>query len=124
LVKFILWLLITAAFILGVFQFALMQGWISQKPSFSYATVFLLTFVTAVIYRYLYKLSSPEFFVQLYLLLMVVKLIAFLGYNVFMVLKDKPGAAANVIFFLIGYLIFTALEIVFLYQHVNTKSNP
>jgi hypothetical protein len=112
-----------AAFILGAFQLGLSRGWILQKPSFLYATIFLLTFVTGVIYRYLYKLRTPEFFVQLYLLLMVVKLMAFLGYNVFMVLKDKPGAAANVIFFLIGYFIFTTLEIVFLYQHITTKRN-
>jgi hypothetical protein len=122
LLKFIIWLAAVAGMLLGLLMLASQVGWIQQKPSFMYPTLILLVFSTAVIYKYLYKLKDPAFFVQLYLLLMVVKLIAYLGYNVFMVLKNKPGAMPNVLFFLAGYFAFTLLEIVFLYQHVNTKT--
>jgi len=47
---------------------------------------------------------------------MVVKLIAYGAYCYFMISRDQPGSAPNLVFFLINYLVFTALEIVFLYK--------
>jgi hypothetical protein len=93
---------------------------IVKRPSFLYQTLFLVVFGTVLIYRYLYKLSSPAQFIQLYLFLMVIKLMAFLGYNLFMIIQDRPAAGANVIFFLVAYFIFTFLEIVFLYRQIDT----
>jgi hypothetical protein len=121
LIKFFVWLTLTAALLLGLLLSVYEFAWIRQKPSFLYPTLFLLFFGTALIYRYLYKLNNPGFFVQLYLLLMVIKLIVYLAYNVFMVLKDKQGAGTNVVFFLITYFVFTVLEIVFLHHHVNKE---
>jgi hypothetical protein len=113
-----------AGVIFAGLKFFIYYGLISRQPSFLFPTLILLVFSTAVIYRYLYYLKKPEFFIQLYLLLMVVKIIAYLGYNVLMVLKDRQGAAVNVIFFMVGYFIFTTVEIFFLYRHVNTGSRP
>ena len=71
------------------------------------------------IFVYLYKVNKPDFFVQLYLLTMAVKLVAYGAYNLLMILKDKSGAAENVVFFMILYLVFTTLEIVFLYRKIT-----
>jgi hypothetical protein len=62
--------------------------------------------------------------VQLYLLSMVVKLIAFLAYNLVMVLDDRKGAMANVLYFLLVYFIFTAVEIAFLYKRISRNPKP
>lgn len=50
---------------------------------------------------------------------MAVKLVAYGAYNLLMILKDKSGAAENVVFFMILYLVFTTLEIVFLYRKIT-----
>jgi hypothetical protein len=59
----------------------------------------------------------------MYLLSMAIKLIAYLAYNVLIVLKDKPHAVQNVVFFMIVYFLFTALEIGFLYRHLNAQNH-
>jgi hypothetical protein len=95
------------------------QHWIEHLPSFFYETLILLLFSTLTIFAYLYRLHRPDFFVPLYLLTMAVKLLAFGAYNAVMILMDKAGAIANVIFFLLIYVLFTVLEIAFLYRKVS-----
>jgi len=114
LIRFLITLVVCACVIAGC-SFLLAQ----IQPSFFYQTLIFLVFSTAVIYQYLYKIDKPDFFVQLYLLTMAVKLLAYGVYNVFVILEDKPGAVANVVFFMIVYFIFTALEIAFLYRKIT-----
>lgn len=97
--------------------------WISQFPSFFYQTTFFLLFSTATIFAYLYRVNKPEFFVQLYLLTMALKLLAYGAYNLLMILKDKVGASVNVVYFMALYAVFTVLEIAFLYRK-NSGSAP
>lgn len=122
--KFLISLSIVSGLLMALLPLALEFEWIDQRPSFFYQTLILLFFSTAIIYRYLHKVKNPSLFTQLYLLLMVVKLIAYMGYNLFIVLEDKRGANYNVVFFLIVYLVFTLLEIVFLYRQINSKNQP
>lgn len=117
-IRFVLALLATAAVITGVTLLAWQQQWL-PLPSFLYQTLILLAFSTALIYRYLYKVDKSEYFVQLYLLTMTVKLLAYGVYCVFMVLQDKAGATANVVFFMVVYATFTFLEITFLYRRIS-----
>jgi hypothetical protein len=91
---------------------------LEHTPSFFYQTLVFLVFGTALIYRYLYKLDKPDIFVQLYLLTMMVKFLAYGAYMLFVILEDRPSAAPNVAFFMIVYFIFTVLEIVFLYRKI------
>lgn len=94
--------------------------WIAALPSFFYPTVILLAFSTILIFKYLYRLEGSQF-TQFYLLLMMVKLVAYLAYNLVIVLQDRAGAVANVLAFLALYLLYTATEIAFLYRLVNQK---
>jgi hypothetical protein len=112
-------LLIAAMLIAGLTWFAWHQQWLKALPSFFYQTLIFLVFSTALIYGYLYKVSKPDFFVQLYLLTMAVKLMAYAAYNLLMVLKDQAGATLNVVFFMGAYFIFTFLEIRFLYRKIS-----
>jgi hypothetical protein len=118
--RFTLILTGVSLFIIAMTLMAVNFGWMSL-PSFFYPTLILLFFSTVVIYRYLCRVNEPSHFTQMFLLLMMVKLIAYLGYNILMVLEDRKGATANVLFFLILYFVFTGIEIVFLYRLVTAK---
>ena len=118
-IRFTLTLLLTAAALAGVVLLALEQQWMAALPSFFYQTLIFLLFSTILLYAYLYRAEKPGFFVQLYLLTMVVKLAAYLAYNLFVVLEDRAGATLNVVFFLGVYVVFTTLEIAFLYRKIT-----
>jgi hypothetical protein len=92
--------------------------WIDSLPSFFYVTLTLLLVGTFAICAILYKSHQQEF-VQLYLLTMVIKLIAYIIYNIIVVVLDKEGAFRNVAFFMFTYFLFTALEVGFLYWKVS-----
>lgn len=118
-IRFVLALTVSALVVAGLTALVYGQLWTQPLPSFFYQTLIFLVFTTTTIFVYLYKVNKPDFFVQLYLLTMAVKLVAYGAYNLLMVLKDKSGAAENVVFFMILYLVFTTLEIVFLYRKIT-----
>ena len=117
--RFILVLVITASALAYLAFLAYKQLWIERLPSFFYETLIFLVFSTTTIFAYLYKVDKPDFFVQLYLLTMAVKLLAYGAYNLFMIIEDRRGASVNVIFFLLLYTVFTGLEIAFLYRKIS-----
>jgi hypothetical protein len=121
--RFFIVLLFTAAVIAAAVLFAVSSGYFN-KPSFFLKTLILLTFSTGLIYVYLYKANKPALFLQLYLLTMVVKLLAYCAYNLVMILRDKPAAAGNVVFFMVTYFVFTMLEIGFLYHKIAGGNKP
>ena len=93
-------------------------------PSFLYETTWLVAFITSVIFVYLYRMARPSLFVQFYLLSLVVKLVACLSYALFVVLENRDDALANVLYLLAVYLLYTALEITFLYRRISGTSRP
>lgn len=118
--KFIATLLVIAGFLIVVVHFGTYLNWISP-PSFLYQTLVFVAFTTTVIFGYLYRVAKPGLFVQLYLLTMVVKVLAYGAYSYFMITSDEPGARMNVAFFLLCYLIFTAAEIASLYRGISSN---
>jgi hypothetical protein len=92
------------------------------RPSFLYPTTVLLALVTLMLYRYLQRQKEPQFFVQLYLATMAFKLLVSCGYVFTIAVLDKPGAFPNVLYFLCLYVVFTAVEVAFLY-HKNSSRN-
>ena len=99
------------------------HAWIARKPSFLHESTWLVAFATSLIFFYLYRWAKPKLFVQLYLLSMVVKLLACFAYTLLMILQDKDGAVPNVIYFLAIYILFTTLEIAFLYRKISNASH-
>lgn len=91
------------------------------KPLFFFQTIGLLFISTIGLYKFLVdmKRDRPELFVQVYLATLGIKLIAYAGYLVFMVKRQPEMMVENVVLFLSGYVIFTAVETVFLYRFVN-----
>lgn len=120
-IRFLAVLIVIAVIVAGITWLLFNAGQIPAMPSFFYQTLLLLTLSTGVIYRYLLKMNKPALFTQMYLLTMVVKLIAYLAYNLIVVLEDRSGSVLNVVFFLVLYLVFTAVEVIFLYRKITTR---
>jgi hypothetical protein len=96
---------------------------IIPRPSFSSQTIILISVITLAIYFYLSKPKLKNYFLQIYLASMVVKLIAYCAYNFLIIIRDRPNAFANVIVFLIAYAVFTGVEIAFLYRKITGASD-
>src|SRR5262245_6648954 len=108
----------------GLTILAVHLSWINSLPSFFYQTILFLVFGTFVVFRYLYRIEKPDFFVRFYLLTIALKFVAYGAYNLVVILEDRVGAAANVTFFILLYLLFTALEIGFLYRKISRSERP
>jgi len=113
-------LLVSAGISIGLTELA-SHSFNVLRPTFLYQTVIFLTFSTAIIYGYLFRVSKPDIFVQLYLFMMAVKLMGYGAYAFYMITSDRAGATANVAFFMVLYFIFTILEILFLYNKINQQ---
>ena len=99
----------------------LLYGTNINTPSYALQSLILLFLATAALYYYLLKIreEKPDLFVQFYLLTIAVKLLAYGAYLGVVIWEDASGAAANVVFFMSVYVLFTVLEVVFLFQRVN-----
>ena len=113
--KFVIALVVAVVILIGGLHLCIHYHWIENRPSFSNESIALLFCVNVIIFYYLNRLSK-DIFVQLYLLSMAVKILAYASFTIIIILKDRDAAFANVVFFLIAYLIFTVLEVAFLYK--------
>ena len=117
-IRFISSLLIVSVVLLGIMGLLVNSGILNAYPSYLWHTLIFLNFSTAVIFFYLVRFGTGVF-VQLYLLSMVLKLLAYGAFNLLIILWDRPNAGINVGFFMITYLLFTTLELAFLYRKMN-----
>lgn len=112
--RFLIALLALSALLAGLALLARANQWIAW-PSFFYEILAFAGITTIVLFAFLYRVKIPAIFIQLYLLSMVVKILGS-GIFIFIIaMKDRAGASPNVVFFLCAYILFTALEVAFLY---------
>jgi hypothetical protein len=90
-------------------------------PSFYYQSLFLLFISTGGLYYYLVKIREkrPDYFVHFYLASIAIKLLAYGAYLGIVAWKDKVGVNMNVLFFLIVYVLFTIIEVGFLWRQIS-----
>jgi hypothetical protein len=87
-------------------------------PSFLFLIVTVLAAATFLAYFFMLRSLAGEF-VKNYLLTIVIKLMAggiFIGAIIF---ADVEGAEPNAITFMAVYLVFTMLEVIFLFSKFN-----
>lgn len=118
-IRFILALAASTVLLVVASYIMLINEWVEALPSYYIQTLVLLLFGTIVLYVYLFRFDRQDLFVHVYLLSMVVKLLAYGAYNFFVITDDENGAVGNVVWFMIVYLLFTLLEIAFLFQKVS-----
>ncbi len=123
-IRFILVAIFLTLAIPALVNFLYQHSLIAHAPSFLYETTLVVSLFTSIIFIYLYRAKRGDYFVRLYLLSMVVKLLGFLAYNVIMVLDYRAGSVPNVLYFLLLYFIFTAVEIAFLYRKISAQTRP
>jgi hypothetical protein len=121
LIKFLLAVGALALVVVALSRLLVAQGMLSALPSFFYPTLLFMILVTVVVVSYLNRVDDPGQYIQLFLLLTVVKLVACLSYCTVIVLKKRSDMKIDVIFFLLLYVAFTAVEVIFLYQKTSRK---
>jgi hypothetical protein len=92
---------------------------ITRLPSFGWQTTIFLAASTGVVYWYVLKFHKQGFTIQAVMGSVLLKLVGSLAFLLLVVYKDPAGALPNALVFMIGYLLFTALEIAFLYPRIS-----
>jgi hypothetical protein len=119
--KFFFFLLLSAVAIAALTLWGSSEG-LFDKPTYFKPTLLLLVFTTGLIYVYLHRADKPEFFLNLYLLTMIIKIVAYCAYNLVIIMRDRQAAVTNVGFFMVTYFIFTGIEIVFLHRKISREN--
>ena len=110
-----------AVFAICLIALSALIGWVAIKysnPSFLYLIISAIAAATFLVYFFIERTSS-ENFIKNYLLTIVIKLLAggiFIAAIIFM---DVDSAEANAITFMAAYLLFTGLEVGFLFRRFS-----
>lgn len=88
-------------------------------PSHSIEIVAITIFISAYLYRMLTKLTSPQVFVNIYLLTIAMKLVFFSVLLFVLRFLEPQYLIPNAVFLLVAYVLFTALEVAVLFRKVN-----
>ena len=87
-------------------------------PSFLILILTVLAFATWLVYYFIQK-ASRENFIRNYLLTIVLKLLSGGTFILILFHIDKLGADTNAMFFMTAYLLFTGLEVGFLFRKLG-----
>lgn len=88
------------------------------------AEIFITQYVVTLLVFFLMQKAisfEPQYFVQITILSIVVKLIVYGAFNFIIIYLAPKAANANVVLFFSVYLIFTAMEIGMLYRNITFK---
>jgi hypothetical protein len=88
------------------------------NPSFLILILTVLALGTWLVYFFIQR-TNREDFIRNYLLTIVMKLLAGGVFILILLYIDKPGANANAILFMAAYLLFTGLEVGFLFRRLS-----
>jgi hypothetical protein len=113
----------TVLFVLALWGGSLLSWW--SFPSLWKEIVFFLFFITLIITNYLLKLrkKQPQAFVQFYLLSIILKMVAGIGFVLLLIWKAPAEVRGNVGLFIISYLLFTGLEVIFLIRNTSSSKD-
>jgi ABC-type protease/lipase transport system fused ATPase/permease subunit len=97
---------------------------LSVSPSRWLETLLLMGVITAAVYVNLTKpaFSAARDFSLFYLASIALKLVGGCGYLIAVMIFDPSGATSNAVFFLICYLLFTGLEVAFLWARLQSQN--
>jgi len=120
LLKFLFYLFILSALVATVMYVGHRQGFF-PFPSYGWEIIFYMAFSTAAMVNILLKKSGPVLFTQLYLLTIVIKILAGSVVILFIIFINRREAFENAALFIITYILFTILEVTFLYRKANNQ---
>lgn len=88
-------------------------------PSMTIEMIIINVLVTALIYTWLFKVTTPDRFVNSYLLSIVLKLLFYTALLLGIRLIAPTTLVANAVLVMVCYFIFTVLEVSVLFLKVN-----
>jgi hypothetical protein len=109
------------AFTGALLLLAIITGLVTAQltnPSFLILILTVLALATWLVYFFMQR-TRREDFVKNYMLTIVLKLLASGIFISTLLFVDKPGANANAILFMVAYLLFTGLEVGFLFKRLG-----
>lgn len=99
--------------------FGKMLAWSGSIPSYTIEIISFLAITNIAAYSLLVGRARAPGFTIAYLFSMVSKIVFYAAFVVIIIVLDRAGAVANAVLFMIGYLLFTVLEVSFLFRAVN-----
>jgi hypothetical protein len=96
-------------------------SWLGEISQASIIINVFMLGMTWLVYRMVAGISDRRRFTQVYLATIVVKMLATCSLMIVLIFLDKPHARSNVIFLLVLYAIFTAIEVGFLIRAARAK---
>jgi hypothetical protein len=113
--KFAIATLTASVALLGITRFS---GVVTTRPTLDILVIAVLAITTLAVF-YLVdsrRKKGAMDFTQVYLITVVAKILVYGIFVVVVIIADRPNATPNAVFFLIGYFLFTILEVIFLYR--------
>lgn len=114
---------------LAIFIFAAMyslesNGVIAAFPTWWLETLLLMVVLTCAVYYYLTRptFAAAHDFSWLYLASIALKVLCGCSYLVVVLVNSQTGALQNAVFFLTSYLLFTGLEVAFLWSRIQSQN--
>jgi hypothetical protein len=104
-------LLVTAAVAQLV---AVYSGWMPGPPVFSVVVNIFMVGLTTLVFRIVSAINDQQRFTQVYLATIVIKILAVCSFAAVLIVLDRDHARSNVVFLLLLYAIYTAIEVAFL----------
>ena len=89
-----------------------LQDFLGKATWWVEITAFLV--IITVISYLLVRKRAPDNLTTVYLLSITVKILLSCAFVIIFIVADRPAADYNAVFFIVGYLIFTAFEVIFL----------
>ena len=118
-VKFLISLTMLMAGLVSAVFIGEQYHWLGPIPSYTLEIIFVLGVSTGVIFYLLIRRSQTPSFTQSYLLSIVLKMFGYGTFILVIIFRDKNGAFGNAFLFMVAYILFTALEVGFLFNRIN-----
>ncbi|HRI78195.1 MAG TPA: hypothetical protein PLR06_01565 [Cyclobacteriaceae bacterium] len=117
-VKFLIFLGILTV-LMGITVYAAHEFGNFPLPTFYRAILIYMFCTTITAFYILGRNLPPALFTQAYLISIVMKMITGGAFIFLIIFIDPAGARVNATLFIVSYLLFTALEVGFLYRNIN-----
>jgi hypothetical protein len=108
-----------AVFVLTILVMVTMYSGIFRTPSYAAQIVLYVAASTGLIYYLVQRRDGALFFTQSYLLSIVVKILMGCAFILIVLYVDPTEASANATLFIVCYLLFTTVEVIFLFNTVK-----
>jgi len=102
---------------------AIYSGWMSGPTMFSLIMNVFMLGLTALVFRIVSAINDRQRFTQVYLATIVIKILAVCSFAAVLIVLDRDHARSNIVFLLVLYAVYTAIEVTFLVLAASSKQS-